>query len=243
MLIHITPSLAMKVKNLWRKRVGTSWYYKRRYPKEIAALLNYPPSGHKVVCLFTTDEVKAAGMALKLAAQDDAEWARLCTGKAPSLREEAGKLLARFGISSSHPKDASEHDFNAFVEHMEGLLGPEGMERAGEGEDVTELLPPVAATAVRMARGQFCLSDALDFYLLMNGKGKGADFEKVARIAVQKLMDVCGDRELTTYRRGDVNKFIGSLLDGGNSTSTVRRRLNSLQAIFAVAIHERELGW
>lgn len=240
MIIYISPSINIVVKNLWQKKSGTTWYYRRRVPKDIAKLLSLPNGGYKTLCLHTSNQVQAAKLAVKLATEDDAEWARLRSGHPPSVHEGAVDLLKRYGFD----KGAFSNDFDMFAFHdrMEEVLGAEGQERSYSGEDPVELLDdPVAAAAVRMARGEFTVSQALDFYLELLGKGRAEDFFKQSRIAVAQLIESRGDRRIESLRRSDANAFVQSLLARGVRTGTVRRRVNVLRAVFSVAIREKEL--
>ena len=240
MIIHISPFIQLAVKNLWRKKPGSTWYYRRRTPKDVAELLNLPSGHTKAVCLFTSNEVTASKAAIKLAVQDDADWARLRSGKPASVHEQAVNLLGQFGITLGKEPSELEHDL--FVQHIEKLLGRAGEERVYEGEDPVELLDnSVAAAALRLARGEFTVSHALEFYLELHGMGKPKDFFKQSRIAVAQLVDSAGDRELTSFRRADANAFVRKSLDRGVKTKTVRRRLNVLRALFSVVIREKEL--
>ncbi len=115
MIIHISPFIQLAVKNLWRKKPGSTWYYRRRTPKDVAELLNLPSGHTKTVCLFTSNEVTASKAAIKLAVQDDADWSRLRSGKPASLHEQAVNLLGQFGITLGKEPSELEHDL--FVRH------------------------------------------------------------------------------------------------------------------------------
>jgi integrase len=75
----------------------------------------------------------------------------------------------------------------------------------------------------------------------MSGDGKSPTFAKIPTLAFGKLIKSCGDKPVTAYRRADVHTVVSDMLASGNSTSTVRRQLNSLVAAFALAIREKEL--
>ncbi len=240
MIIHISPFIQLAVKNLWRKKSGATWYYRRRIPKDVAELLNLPSGHTKTVCLFITDDVTATKAAIKLAVQDEADWERLRSGKAALVHEQAINFLGQFGITVGTKPSEFEHD--AFVQHIEKLLGGEGQERVYRGEDPVELLDnPVAAAALRLARGEFTVSHALEFYLELRGKGKPKDFFKQSRIAVAQLVESAGDREFLSFRRADANTFVKRSLDRGGKTNTVKRRISVLSALFNVVIREKEL--
>ncbi|WP_435229508.1 tyrosine-type recombinase/integrase [Pseudopelagicola sp. nBUS_20] len=64
-------------------------------------------------------------------------------------------------------------------------------------------------------------------------------------IAVNRLAEVCGSKTVEEYTRQDARVFVDSYKDvsrfGKVTTTTVRRRLNSLNAVFNYAIYELDL--
>jgi len=64
-------------------------------------------------------------------------------------------------------------------------------------------------------------------------------------IAVNRLVDVCGSKTVEEYSRKDARVFVDSYKDvsrfGKVTTTTVRKRLNSLNAVFNYAIFELDL--
>lgn len=64
-------------------------------------------------------------------------------------------------------------------------------------------------------------------------------------IAVNRLVDLCGSKSVEEYSRKDARVFVDSYKDvsrlGKVTTTTVRRRLNSLNAVFNYAIYELDL--
>ncbi len=64
-------------------------------------------------------------------------------------------------------------------------------------------------------------------------------------IAVNRLVDLCGSKSVEEYSRKDARVFVDSYKDvsrfGKVTTTTVRRRLNSLNAVFNYAIFELDL--
>ncbi len=246
MLVKLAPFLLLKMKHLWQKTPDGSWYYRRRLPKDIVETIN-PPSSMKVICLRTADRLTAATMAAKLAKEDDEEWSRIRKGKSDWIRIEAEKVLNDFGIDHRNPKAEVHHNkaeqVYDFYDYIQDAFSLEGMEKVEDGADPADHLPPHLALAFRMACGDFKASDALAQYLELRGRGKGKEFAKIPTFAVNSLIETCGDRKVELYRRADVNKLIGQLLDRGQRTATVRRRLNALRTIFDLAIRERELSF
>ena len=64
-------------------------------------------------------------------------------------------------------------------------------------------------------------------------------------IALDRLAEVCGSKAVEEYTRQDARVFVDSYKDvsrlGKVTTTTVRRRLNSLNAVFNYAIYELDL--
>ena len=80
------------------------------------------------------------------------------------------------------------------------------------------------------------LSDMLKEYLSVRDIS-----ERPVRLAVDALVAVAGDREISDYTREDVRAFLGYMNQKGVKTATVRRRLNSLSAIFNYSYAELDI--
>ncbi|WP_391482643.1 tyrosine recombinase XerC [Nereida sp. NH-UV-3] len=65
--------------------------------------------------------------------------------------------------------------------------------------------------------------------------------EKPVKIAVKHLIAVAGDREITDYTREDVRVFLSYMRQREVKTATVRRKLNSLSAIFNYSYAELDI--
>ncbi len=61
------------------------------------------------------------------------------------------------------------------------------------------------------------------------------------RVALSTFLSVAGDRDVNDYNREDARLFVSHLTLKGNKTATIRRRLNSLSAIFSYAYAELDL--
>ena len=64
---------------------------------------------------------------------------------------------------------------------------------------------------------------------------------KPVLISIKMLMDVAGQKPLVDYNRADVRSFLIKSKEVGHRTTTIRRRLNSLSAVFNFAYHEYEI--
>ena len=80
------------------------------------------------------------------------------------------------------------------------------------------------------------LSDMLKEYLAIRDIS-----ERPMKLAVDALVAVAGDREISDYSREDVRAFLGYMQQRDVKTATVRRRLNSLSAIFNYSYAELDI--
>ncbi|MEL6478967.1 MAG: DUF6538 domain-containing protein [Pseudomonadota bacterium] len=85
------------------------------------------------------------------------------------------------------------------------------------------------------------IDDALGLYLQDRGAGKGDQFAAMARIACETLTRVAGCRDILSYQRQDARAFIQDLATGGAKTGTIRRRLNTIKAVFEHAYLEGDI--
>ncbi len=80
------------------------------------------------------------------------------------------------------------------------------------------------------------LSDVVEEYLDL----KPID-PKPTRLAVEAFFSVAGDREIADYTREDAKAFLFLLEQRGNSTGTIRRRINSISAILNYGFAELDI--
>jgi site-specific recombinase XerD len=79
------------------------------------------------------------------------------------------------------------------------------------------------------------LASCLDEYLQLHSIN-----EKPSRLAAEALIQVAGNKPIETYSRRDARELVAELLRRGNKTATVRRRLQSLHAVFEFGLVELE---
>ena len=82
------------------------------------------------------------------------------------------------------------------------------------------------------------LSDALDLYLRLKGKGKDKTFVRTANRNIEYIIKVLGNRAIKSYSTNDAGKFRDWLIEQGLSNSTVKRVFSSIRAIINLAINE-----
>ena len=64
---------------------------------------------------------------------------------------------------------------------------------------------------------------------------------KSSMVAFRALLTVAGDREVQSYKRDDTRALLAYIQSSGNKTATVRRRFNTISAIFNYAYQELEI--
>ena len=75
-------------------------------------------------------------------------------------------------------------------------------------------------------------SDALDIYLKLKGNDKPVTFQSSAERASRYLIEVSGNKSLTSYKRGDATSLRDNLFERGLAGSSVVRIFNTVKAIF-----------
>ena len=86
------------------------------------------------------------------------------------------------------------------------------------------------------------LSDALQTYFKLKGKGKGEIFFRATRRAVRDVIALLKDRYLDNYSTTDAAQFRDHLLDRGLVSSTVKRVFAIIRAIINLSIQEYGLS-
>ncbi|SHH10220.1 hypothetical protein SAMN05444003_2106 [Cognatiyoonia sediminum] len=80
------------------------------------------------------------------------------------------------------------------------------------------------------------LSEMANEYLLL----KPID-QTPPKVALATFLHLVGDRDVARYCRDDARVFVRNLSKNGNKNATIRRRINSLSAIFNYAFSELDL--
>ena len=107
----------------------------------------------------------------------------------------------------------------------------------GSWSNTTSIQPVDIPTILsRFKPRSFQLSEISEEYLSLR-----AIDEKPPRVALSGFISLAGDRDVSQYTREDAKLFIRHLEIKGNKTATIRRRINSLSAIFSYAYAELDL--
>ena len=91
------------------------------------------------------------------------------------------------------------------------------------------------------ARAEKKFSDAFAQYLKKH-QGRGETFARKANQAFSTVKDNLGDRAMSQIKRADARQVLDLMLAQNLKTSTVRRYLNTISAIYSVGILEFELN-
>lgn len=236
------------------KKGGPLFYY-RRIPEDVRA--HYRGQQHIRKSLGTRELHVAARTAAKLAAEHDALWRALRSPEGQRAevttkesRDAARALLASRGLAPGdgfRDRNAPDDDFHELeVTFSAEYWHLKYEDRDAGPEDVEAVLSPVQKEARRLFFGeptkpQALLSDAVDVYLSGHDKGHDPKFQADTRRATGHLLEIAGDLPLTLYERGHANAVREALLNAGNRTGTVRRRVNTIKAVFNVGLREFNL--
>ena len=82
------------------------------------------------------------------------------------------------------------------------------------------------------------ISDALDLYLRLKGKGKNKTFIRTANRNIEYIIKVLGNKPIRSYSSSDASKFRDWLMEQGMSNSTLKRVFSSVKAIINLTINE-----
>jgi len=85
------------------------------------------------------------------------------------------------------------------------------------------------------------MSEALDFYVNIKGKGRDKRFFAYAKRAIGYLFDAVSDKPISSYTRSDANALRDLLIERGLVVSSVKRNFEVVRAIFNVANREGDL--
>ncbi|MDG1902074.1 MAG: tyrosine-type recombinase/integrase [Bacteroidales bacterium] len=82
------------------------------------------------------------------------------------------------------------------------------------------------------------LSDALNIYLKLKGKGKDVLFARTANRNISYAIECFGDIDINLIKPIDSGKYRDFLFNKGLSASSVRRIFSSISAVFNISINE-----
>ena len=230
--------LLVTIKNTYQR--GGSVYYQRAIPK---ALHGRYPSKLIKINLGKVDLSTAARKVAALNKRFEAEWSGLLAAPESSpqaLKAHAASLLQSFGIAPSTASDTASPETEYFLETLEekerAYALAQGLDD-WERRELTpaEFLPPVELAALKMLHAHTLpptLSEALELHLRIHKKRDDLKYTTYQRRAWAALLAVTGDKPVQDLTRDDVRLYIDRTLASGSATTTVRRLLGAMRAVF-----------
>jgi integrase len=229
-------------------------YYQRRIPQDVAH--HYPKRQRTkiVIPLGRISAAHAAREAARLAQQDDDLWATYRGEPNTGVREvrnAAVALLDRYGLKpGDQQRGAADDEIDRMIDAFRDKeIEPDRETYADGDEDVygkaspEKYLTPVKIEALRQLYGdsRFLASDARELYLSLHDRRTDPKFLSSLKFAFDGLFECIGDLPVHDYRREHANQFRAWMASEGYRTSTIKRRIGVVKAVFNVAIREREL--
>lgn len=98
------------------------------------------------------------------------------------------------------------------------------------------------AAKLLAGRVEVRLSDDMEFYLNTHAKRDDAKFSANARRVFDGLMNVLGDKCFESVNRTDATAYVDAELARGSATTSFRRRLSTVVAVFTRYAREHELS-
>lgn len=251
--------IRVTVRYVKRLKPGAPYSYFRRIPEELRA--HYKGKRFLRPSLQTHNLAEATKKAAKITAELEALWSTLRSTEGrstklttPENREAARALLAHWGLQPGDlapgidrpdwfdPGEITDSYFGrrygeVYLEARHNPRDPDGGDR---------FLDAVELEALRQLREDprkpsVLLSDALARYLADHDKGDQPKFAADAKRCIGQVVSAVGDFPLTHYQREHAIMVRESLLGSGNKTTTARRRLNTITAVFNKGLVEFNL--
>ena len=82
------------------------------------------------------------------------------------------------------------------------------------------------------------LSEAVAIYLRLKGHDRPVTFHRAAERSCGYVIDVCGDKDITSYSKADANAFRDSLIDRGLAGSSITRVFGTVRSVINFAASE-----
>lgn len=82
------------------------------------------------------------------------------------------------------------------------------------------------------------LSEAVSIYLRLKGKNRPITFHRAAERSCGYVIDVCGDRNICSYTKGDANSFRDALLERELTGSSITRIFGTVRSVISFAASE-----
>ena len=103
--------------------------------------------------------------------------------------------------------------------------------------DASHVISPISSNA-----SQPLLSEALNLYVALKGKGRSKTFQISAQRACGYVISVAGDKRLGDYERQDALKLRDWLVKRGLAGSSITRNFSYVKAVYNFAVSENALS-
>lgn len=246
--MHMTFGLlSVTLKNTYRR--GNTIMYQRAVPSKLAGRYSGKTVKHD---LKTSDLTVAEKAVALLNRRYEAEWAGLLAApesSPASLKAHADAFLKDRGLRPGAPMGLSPADNHPMAVHllheeadgkrMRFAGGDDWLYRNAASEDY---LTPIEIEAGKRLHGSTpkTLNDALELHLEIHPQRDNPVFVQYQRRVFASLIAVTGDREIDTFKKADARAYLEAELPKVKTT-TVRRRLGVLSAVFATYIRENDI--
>lgn len=240
--MHMTFGLLTVTLKYTYRRANTI-IYQRVVPAKLAGRYSGKTVKHD---LKTTDLARAEKAVAALNRRYEAEWAGLLAApdsSPASLKAHSAALLKTFGLAPGSPKndaEAADVFFDRLKDKRHAYARSD--EDVYENANHADYLTPVEHAALKALQGSQLptLSDALALHLSIHPQRGNTTFVVYQRRAFDTLIAVTGDKAVADFKRPDARSYLDAALLTVKTT-TVRRRLGVMSAVFATYIRENDL--
>jgi len=97
---------------------------------------------------------------------------------------------------------------------------------------------PVSLVASATMPETVKLSEAVAIYLRLKGHDRPVTFHRAAERSCGYVIDVCGDKDITSYSKADANAFRDSLIERGLAGSSITRVFGTVRSVINFAASE-----
>ncbi len=97
---------------------------------------------------------------------------------------------------------------------------------------------PMSLTASPSMPEAVKLSEAVAIYLRLKGHDRPVTFHRAAERSCGYVIDVCGDKDITSYSKADANAFRDSLIERGLAGSSITRVFGTVRSVINFAASE-----
>lgn len=233
--MFIRMGVALSISTQYLQLRGSKYQFRIRVPKHLAR--HYDGKREIRKSLSTSDPATAVKLAEVQAQRYLAEFKLLTEGK-PITPQHVAKTAR--GLVDSH----SLESFIQLVAEPARDRYAAGNEYVHDNAEIQDFLHPAEFQAYQQLSNPhaFRLSDAIGIYLKHHQKGADPVFIAKVTRDWNTLIQSTGDIQFQELSRKQTYALIDALRTIGKKTSTIRRTLNALGAVFRSVNIERELG-